>query len=95
VYATDKSGKNIKKHPLNRLGRCGGGEGDGVVSIATRFGLDGPEIEWGKFSAPLQTDTGVHPASYAMGTTSLSRVQSDRGVALTTHPHLAPRLKKE
>jgi hypothetical protein len=30
-----------------------------------------------------------------MGTESLFREQSGRGVALTAHPHLAPRLKKE
>jgi hypothetical protein len=30
-----------------------------------------------------------------MGTTSLSKEQGDKGVTLTTHPYLAPRLKKE
>ena len=42
-----------------------------VVGIATRYGLDGPGIEcrWeARFSAPVQTDPGVHPASYTMGT---------------------------
>ena len=47
-----------------------------------------------RFSAPVQTGPRAHPASCAMVTGSLSRGWSDRGVALTTHPQLAPRLKK-
>jgi len=42
--------------------------------IATRYGLDGPEIEsqWGTIiSAPVHTGPGVHPASYTMCTGSL------------------------
>jgi hypothetical protein len=49
---------------------------DSVVGIATRYGLDGPGIEsrWGaRFSAPVQTGPGAHPAYYTMGTGSLSR----------------------
>ena len=45
------------------------------VGIATRYRLDGPGIEsrWGaRFSAPVQTGPGAHPASYTMGTGSLS-----------------------
>jgi hypothetical protein len=38
---------------------------------------------------------GAHPASYTMGTGSISREQSGRGVELTTHPHLVPGLIKE
>jgi len=37
-----------------------------VVGIATGYGLDGPGIEfrWGaRFSAPVQTGPGAHPAS--------------------------------
>jgi hypothetical protein len=51
--------------------------------------LDGPGIEsrWeAKFSIPVQTDPGAHPASFTMITGFLSRGQSGRGVALTTHP---------
>ena len=36
-----------------------------------------------------------HTASCTMGTGSLSPGYSGRGVALTSHPILAPRLKKE
>ena len=47
---------------------CGPGS---VVGIATGYGLDGPGIEsrWGaRFSAPVQTCTGAHPASRTWGT---------------------------
>ena len=50
---------------------------DSSAGTATRYGLDGPGIKyqcWGKFSAPVETDPGTHPASYTMGTGSLSRV---------------------
>ena len=43
----------------------------------------------------FQVGPGAHPASGTMGVMSLPRGQSGRGVALTTHPHIAPRLKKE
>jgi len=60
-----------------------GGE-DGVIGTATGCGLDGPGIEfrWGaRFSAPVQTCPGAHPASYTMGTGSFLGVKrSWRGV---------------
>jgi hypothetical protein len=43
---------------------------DSVVGIATRYGLDGSGIEsrWrARFSAPVHTGPGAHPASYTMG----------------------------
>ena len=46
--------------------------------IATRYGLDGPGIKsrWGeRFSAPVQTGTGAHPASCTMGTGSFPGVK--------------------
>ena len=49
---------------------------DSSVGIATRYGLDGPGIEAGweaRFSAPVQTGPGAYPASYTMGTGSVSR----------------------
>jgi hypothetical protein len=42
-----------------------------TVVLATRYGLDGPRIEsrWrARFSAPVQTGPGAHPASYTIGT---------------------------
>jgi hypothetical protein len=44
---------------------------DSSVGIAARYGLDGPGIEsrWEeRFSAPVQTGTSAHPASYTIGT---------------------------
>ena len=48
---------------------------DSSVGIVIRYGLDGPGIEsrWrARFSAPVHTSPGAHPASYTMGTGSLS-----------------------
>ena len=57
---------------------------DSSVGIPTRYGLDGPGIEsrWeARFSAPVQTDPGAHPASYTMGTGSFPGVKRpERGV---------------
>ena len=52
------------------------------VGIATCYGLDGPGIEsqWGaRFSAPVQTGSGSHPASYTMGTGSFPGVKRPGG----------------
>jgi hypothetical protein len=49
---------------------------DGVVGIATGYGQDSPEIEsrlGARFSSPIETGPGVHPASYTMGTAYLFR----------------------
>jgi len=57
---------------------------DSSVDIATLYRLDGPGIEsrWGsRFSAPVLTGPGVHPACYTMGTGSFSGVKRPgRGV---------------
>jgi hypothetical protein len=49
-----------------------------VVGIGTAYELDGPGIDPGgaRFSAPIQTGPGGHPASYKMGTGSLLRVKA-------------------
>jgi hypothetical protein len=66
---------------------------DSSVGIATGYGLDalGIECPWGaRFSAPVQTGPGAHPASYTMGT---GVKRPGHGV---DHPlNLAPRLKIE
>ena len=64
-----------------------------VVGIAIGYGLDGPGIEsrWGaRFSAPVQTSSGAHPASCTVGTGSFPVMKSGRGVTLTPHPLLVP-----
>jgi hypothetical protein len=66
------------------------------VGIATGYGLDGPGIEsqWGaRFSAPVQTGPGAHPASCTMGTGSFPGVESGRSVTLTPHSLLVSRSK--
>ena len=52
----------------------------------------GIESRWGgaRFSAPVQTGPGAHPASCTMRTGSFSGVKSDRSVTLTPHPLLVP-----
>ena len=68
-----------------------------VVGIATGYRLDGPWIEsrWGaRFSAPVKTGPGAHPASCKMDTGSFPRVKSGQGVTLTPHPLLMPWSRK-
>jgi hypothetical protein len=71
---------------------------DSSVGIVTRYRLDGPGIEfwWGeRFSTPVQTGPGAHPASsYTMGTESFPGVKRP-GCGVDHPPHLAPRLKKK
>ena len=47
-----------------------------------------------RFSAPVQTGPGAHPASCTMGTGSFPGVKSGRGVTLTPHLLLVPWSKK-
>jgi hypothetical protein len=64
---------------------------------ATRYGLDGSAIEsrWGaRFSTPVQTGPGFHPASCTMGTDSFPGVERP-GRGVDHLPYLAQRLKKE
>ena len=68
------------------------------VGVATHDGLGGLGIEsrWeSRFFVAVQTGPRAHPASYTMGTVVHSWGWSGRGVNLTIHPHLAPRLRKE
>ena len=70
---------------------------DSVVGIATGYRLDGPGIEtrWGaRFSAPVQTGPGAHPASCTIGTGSFPGVKSGRALTLTPHPLLVSLVKK-
>ena len=70
---------------------------EGDVGTATTYGLDGPDYRMPvrrRYFAPFRTDPEAHPASCKMGTVLFSVVKR-QGVALTTHPHLARRLKKE
>jgi hypothetical protein len=69
---------------------------DSSVGMATRYGLDGPGIEsrWGaRFSVPVQTGPGAHPASFTMGNEFFEGVKRP-GRGVDHPPHLAPRFKK-
>jgi len=74
---------------------CGPGSS---VGTATCYVLDGPGIEsqlgGARFSVPLQTFPGAHPAFYTMGTRPFPGVNRP-GRDVDHPPHLAPRLKKE
>jgi len=43
-----------------------------------------------RFSAPVQTGPGAHPASCTVGTGSFPGVKSSQGMTLTTYPLLVP-----
>jgi hypothetical protein len=71
-------------------------------SIVSDYGLDdranevrSPTGAEDFSSSPcVQTGSGAHPASYPIGTGVLfPGVKRGRGVTLTTHPHLVPRLR--
>ena len=69
---------------------------DSSVGIATRYGLDGPWIEsrWGvRFSVPVQTGPGAHPASFTTGTGSFPGVKQPGGGV--DHPPLSSAEVKE
>jgi hypothetical protein len=48
-----------------------------------------------RFSAPVQTGPGGHPASCTMGTGSFRGVESSRGVTLTPHPLSSAEVHKQ
>jgi len=48
-----------------------------------------------RFSAPVQTGPGAHPASCTMGTVFFPGVKSGQDVTLTPHPLLVPLVMKE
>ena len=97
-----KGSRQITKN-LRRYRRCHDGGSYStpskysVIVIATRYGLHGPGIKsrWGaRFSAPVQTGFGVHPASYTMSTGSFQGVKQP-GCGVDYLPYLASRVKKE
>jgi hypothetical protein len=70
--------------------------GPGRYSDWLQAGRSGDRILVGmKFSAPVQTGPGAHPAACAMGTGSFPGVASGRRVTLTPHPLLLPRSETE
>jgi hypothetical protein len=73
-------------------GKCGAGNSVGIVWL--RAGRSGDRIPVGaRFTAPVQTGPGAHPASCTMGTACFPGIESGRGVTLNPHPLLVPRSK--
>jgi len=72
------------------------GPGSAVgIATALRAGRSGDRIPVGtRFSAPVQTGPGTHPATCTMGTGSFPGVNSGRGVTLTPHSLLVPWSRK-
>jgi hypothetical protein len=73
---------------------CAWGGGDSSVSIATSYGLEDSGIEF------RGGRDFLYPSRQALEPTQppiqwVPGLFSGRGVALNTHPHVAPRLKKE
>jgi hypothetical protein len=65
-------------------------------SDCLRAGRSGDRIPVGaRFSAPIQTGPGAHPASCTIGTRSFPGVEGGLGMTLTPHPLLVPRSKKQ
>jgi len=70
---------------------------DSSVGIATRYGLDGPGIEFRcrrDFFAPVQAGPGVHPASCTKGTGSYPGLKRP-GRGVDHPPPFSTKLKKE
>ena len=70
---------------------------DSSVGIETSYGLDGPEIDpwWGEIFRIRPTRPWGPPSILYNEYRVFSGVKAPRGVALTTYPYLAPRLKEE
>jgi hypothetical protein len=70
---------------------------DSSVGIATRYGMGGPRIEcrWSEILCSHPDRPWGPPNLLHNRDMSRSRGLGCRGVALTTHPHLAPKLKKQ
>jgi hypothetical protein len=69
---------------------------DSVVGIATRYGLKGPGIEsrWDEIFRTFPDRSRGPPSLLYNGYRAFPRGKGGRDVMLTTHPLLAPRLRK-
>jgi hypothetical protein len=71
------------------------GSRDSAVGIATRYGLEGPGIEsrWGEIFRTYPDRLRGPPSLLYNGYRIFPGGKGGRGVMLTTHPLLVPRLK--
>ena len=69
---------------------------DSVVGIATRYGLEGPGIEsrWGEIFRTYPDGLRGPPSLLYNGYRVFPGGKGSRGVMLTTHSLLVPRLRK-
>jgi hypothetical protein len=76
--------------------KCSSGSRDSVVSIATRYGLEGPGIEsqWGETFRTYPDRLRGPPSLLYNGYRVFPGGKDGRSVMLTTHPLLVPRLRK-
>jgi hypothetical protein len=80
-----------RKSSLSVVERLGPGQKGLTSSALVQTGRYEDQIPVeARFSAPVQTGPGAHPASYTMDTGSFPGIKSDRSVTLTPHPHLVP-----
>jgi hypothetical protein len=72
------------------------GSRDSSVGIATRYGLEGPGIEyrWGEIFRTYPDRLRGPPSLLCNGYRVFPGGKGGRGVMLTTHPLLVPRLRK-
>ena len=72
------------------------GSRDSVVSIATRYGLEGPGIDsrWGEIFRTYPDRLRGPPSLLYNGYRVFPGGKGGRGVMLTTYPLLVPRLRK-
>ena len=64
--------KKLSKYIVIIIITCCSGGRDSSVGIATSYGMDGPGA---RFSVPVQTGPGAHPASCTMGNGSFPGVK--------------------
>jgi hypothetical protein len=75
---------------------CTTGSQDSAVGIATRYGLEGPGIgsRWGEIFRTYPDRLRGPPSLLYSGSRVFPGGKGGRGVMLTTHPLLVPRLRK-
>ena len=75
--------------------KCVGRVAQSVQRLAMGWTVRGSNSNGARFSAPVQTGPGAHPAASTVGTGSFPGVKSSRNVILTPHPLLVPWSQKD